>query len=90
MHRQARIGLLGRDRLPGVNADPHPDLRAARPPVRRQRPLDVQRAQHSLLRARERGEERVALGVDLMAAMVSEGGADQAPVLRQHLRVPLA
>jgi hypothetical protein len=60
----------------GVNADPDPDRCAGRPLVARQGPLDLQRAQHGLLRVGERHEERVALRVHLVAGVLSDGRAD--------------
>jgi len=70
-----------------VNAHPDPDGRAGRPFVPGQRLLYLQRAQDGLLRTRERHEERVTLGVYLVASLPRDGLADQAPVLRQYLCV---
>jgi hypothetical protein len=90
MDGQARVGSLGRDRVAGVNADPHPDRRAGWPLVARQGPLDLQRAQHGLLRVGKRHEERVALRVHLVAGVLSDGRADQPPVLGQDLPVAVS
>src|SRR5262249_49316281 len=67
-------------------ADPDPHRRTGRPGMARQRSLDLQRAQHCLLRAGERHEKRIPLGVHLMAALDGDRGADQSPVLGQNLR----
>ena len=89
MDGQARIGSLDRDRLARVNAHPDPDGRAGRPFVAGQRPPHLQRAQDGLLGARERHEEGIALGVNLVAGLTGDGRADQAPVIGQNLRVAL-
>ncbi len=89
MHRQAGIGLVRRNRVAGVNAHPHPDPGTVGPVVGGERALHLERAQHSLSGLAERGEERVALGVDLVPAMTGDGRADQPPVLGQHLPVPV-
>ena len=89
MHRHAGVPVPGQDRLAGMHADPHPDPGAGRPPVRGQRTLHVQRAQHRLRRAAERDEEPIPLHVHLMTAMRGDGRADQPPVLGQDLRIPV-
>ena len=81
---------LNGDRVAGLNADPDPDRRTRRPLMARQCPLDLQPAQHGLLRGSERDEERIPLRVHLMAALPGDGGADQAPVLSQNPRVALS
>jgi hypothetical protein len=90
VHRQPGIPSPARDRVPGVNADPHPHPPIGRPGVTRQPHLDRQRAQHRLLGRGEGGEERVPLGVHLMAVVPGDGGADQPLVVGQHLRIPVA
>jgi hypothetical protein len=89
VHGQAGISSPGPDRVTGVNADPDPDRRTIWPLMSRQRPLDLQRAQHGLLRTSERREERISLGIHLRATLPGDGRADQPPVLGQDLRVPL-
>ena len=89
VHRQPRIPSPRRHRLPGMHPDPHPHPRPARPVPPGQRPLDLQRAQHRLPRAAERGEERVPLGVHLMPVMGGDRRPHQPPVPGQHLRIPL-
>jgi hypothetical protein len=54
----------------------------------RLRPLDLQHAQHCLLRAAERDEERVPCVSHLMPAVGSHRRPDQPPVLGQHPRIP--
>ena len=87
VHRQTRIPAPGRDRLTGVDADPDPDRRAGRPLVARQRPLDLHRAQHGLLRPGERDKKSIPLRVHLMTAMHGDRRPNQPPMLSQHLRI---
>ena len=82
-----RSMITRQHRLPGVHADPHPDRRAGRPPVRGQCPLHLQRAQHCLRRAAEHHEEPIPRRIHLMAAMGGDRRADQPPVLGQDLRI---
>jgi hypothetical protein len=67
-----------------VHAHAHADRRAA------ERLLTFTRRRKSVTRAREGDEERVALGVDLDAAVSLERGAERAPVLAQRLGVSVA
>ena len=55
----------------------------------RERPLRLHRCEHGFVCAPERVEERVALRVDLVTAVLGEGHADQPLVLGEHLRVAL-
>jgi len=89
MDGQAGISTLDRDRMAGMNAHPDPDGRVGRPLMAGQRPLDLQRAQDRLLRARERHEERVTLGVNFVTGLPGNGRPDQAPVIGQNLDVLL-
>jgi hypothetical protein len=89
MHSKPRIHAFSGDRVAGVDADPDPDQRTGGPVMARQGPLDLKRAPHRLLRARERHEKRIPLGVHLMAALGGDRGADQPLVLGQNLRVAL-
>jgi hypothetical protein len=77
------VSLLGQERRPGVQADPHLN----RPGGERLGELPC-RCQRSL-RRREGDEEGVALRVDLDAAVAGEGLAQRAPVLRERLRIAL-
>ena len=55
-----------------------------------ERALRVDRRGDRVLRARERDEERVALRVDLAAAVRVERRAQQPPVVGEHLAVAVA
>jgi hypothetical protein len=66
----------------------HSDTHADRPLG--ERLLHLRRSRDRIRRARERVEERVALGVDLNAAVTIERVTERAAVLRQHVRVPVA
>jgi hypothetical protein len=72
-----------------VDADPNPDRCTSGPLIVRQCPLDLKRAQHSLLRASERNEKSIPLRVHFVATLVGNGGAYQSPVLGQNLRIAL-
>jgi hypothetical protein len=88
VHRQAGVSSPGPDRVTGMNADPDPDRRTIWPLMGRQRPLDLQRAQHGLLRTGEHREEPISLGIHLTASLAGDGRPDQPPVLGQDLRIP--
>ena len=64
--------LVGEDRLAGVQAHAHAQLRALGPVVRRKRALTVGGRGGGVARAREDVEEGVALGIDLLAAVRGE------------------
>ena len=78
------VALVGDDRLARV--EPHAD--ADRPVVERR--LAVGGGGERVRCARERDEERVALRVHLDAAVPRERLAQDAPVLGQQVRVPVA
>ena len=80
---QADVALAGRVRFARVQADPHSELDAVGPLVLRERPLDLGRGAHGVLRARERHEKRVALVVDLLSTVLGEDRAQQPMVLCQ-------
>ena len=81
-------GCLGR--LTGVDAHPDPDCLTGWPRVRNERPLHLNRRSHASPRRGEYREERVALRVDLLAAMRGEAGPDQPMVVGENLRVRIA
>ena len=74
---EADIGLRRQAGLAGVQADADPHLGVLGPRLRRQRTLGVDRRRDRGRCRRERGEERVALGADLVATARREGGAQQ-------------
>lgn len=80
---EAYVPLLGDQRLAGVHA--HAD--ADRPVT--ERALCVVRGRKRIGRSGEGDEERVALRVHLDAAVARKRLAEHAPVLGQHVRVPV-
>jgi hypothetical protein len=70
-----------------VDAHADADCLADWPWVRNECPLHLDCCSHAGARRREHGEERIALGVDLLAAVRGEGGPDQPMVIREDLRV---
>jgi len=70
-----------------VDAHTDADCPADWPWVRNERPLHLDCRSHAGARRREYGEERIALGVDLLAVMRGEGGPDQPVVIGEDLRV---
>jgi hypothetical protein len=73
-----------------VQAHPHANLATLGPLVRPERTLGRDRTRDRVSRARERVEERVALGVDLRAALVTEAFPEQPPVVAHDLAVGIA
>ena len=65
-------------------------LHSVRPGVRGERPLRRDCGQRGVPRPAKGDEERVALRVDLLSAVLGEGRAQDAPVLGQHLAVAVA
>ena len=74
---EADVGLRRQAGLAGVEADADAHLLVFRPCLGRQRPLSVGRRRDRGRCRREGGEERVALGADLVAAARLEGGSQQ-------------
>jgi hypothetical protein len=72
MHVHADVVVVADLRLAGVHAHPHAHLDRLGPGVRDERPLGGHRGRDCIGGAREGDEERVALGVDLDAAMLLE------------------
>ena len=87
---EPEVALGSHRRLAGVQADPHPDGHALGPRSQAVRPLDLDRSEDGVARAREREEERVTLSVDLDAALGAEATADDGAMPFEHVRVPLA
>ena len=90
MDGEPRVTTARRNRLARVQAHPHLDLHAVRPGVRRDGELALDGRHQCVSRTREGDEERVALGVDLIASMRFECRAQQPLVLLEHLAVPLS
>jgi hypothetical protein len=86
---EAEVALIADHRLPGVDADPHAKLDAARPRLSGEPPLCVHRRCERVPSPREYDEERVALGVDLVTLGVPERGAQEPAVRCQHLAVAI-
>ena len=76
--------------LAGVQAHPHPHREPLRPGVGGQAPLGRHRGPDRRHRAREGGEERVALGADLDPVPVPDGPAQDGRVLVPDRRVASA
>ena len=83
------VSSSGRPGVAGVDPHPHSQLPALRPALGRERPLPVQGGRDSVARRGERDEERVALSVDLVAAVTREGIAQEAAVGRERIAVAL-
>ena len=81
VHVEPDIALVGDLRLAGVDADANADR------ARREAGLDLLRCRHCIRGTGERAEERVALGVDLDTAMLSESAAHELAVLGECVRV---
>jgi hypothetical protein len=96
MDADAVVALVRDDGLAGVHADPDSHLPVLRPLVRAQRPLRLGGGERGVPSAREDVEERVALRVDLLAALSAEGcpheptvlGADTGPALAERACEP--
>ncbi len=85
--REARVPVAGCHRLARVQSHPDLDLHALGPGMRRKRELALDRSEHGVASARERDEERVPLGVDLVPAVSVEGGTQQSLVVGQDCAV---
>jgi hypothetical protein len=87
---QAEIALVAHCGLTGVEAHADANVLAARPAVRRQPSLCVDRSRDGVARTAEREEEAVPLRVDLRPVLRAESLADDAAVVARHVRVPIA
>ena len=90
MDVDADVPLLADDGLARVEAHAHPQGRPARPFVLGQRSLCGDRGGNRVPGTLEAVEERVALGVDLLASPRTERVADQAAVLGERIGVSVA
>ena len=90
VHVDPDVALLPDDRLSRVEAHPDAQVCPVGPLVRGERLLRRDRGRDGVAGALEAEEERVALRVDLLTATGGELVADQAPVLREHLGVPVS
>ena len=77
-------------RLAGMDAHPDADRLTVGPWVRPERPLHLDGRGHARAGRGEHREERVALGVDLPAAVRGQPGTDQPVVRGEDLRVRIA
>jgi len=77
-------------RLSGVEPHAHAHRNTARPSLDDDRPLRVNRSSHRIARASERDEERISLGVDLVAGPRLDSRADQSLVFCEEVCVPVA
>ena len=89
-HVEADVPLVADRRLARVEAHADTHLGALRPGVAREGPLTLDCDTHGVARARERVEERVALGVDLAPIGLPEDLAQEPPVVRHDLAVVVA
>ena len=80
---------VGPRRLTGMNAHPDADPLARWPRVGEERPLHLDRRGDAGTRRREHGEERITLGIHLLAAVRGEARPDQPVMIAKHLRVPV-
>ena len=90
VHAEPDVALTADRRFAGVHAHAHAQLCVARPLVRGKRTLGVDGRADRVLRPAERGEEGVALGIDLPAVVRGERVADDALVLGEDRAVVVA
>ena len=90
MHAHADVPFAADRRLACVHPHAHAQLLALRPRVRCQRPLRVDGGADGILHAAGRGEEGVALRVDLRAVVLGQGGADDPLVVGERRPVLVA
>ena len=87
MHIHADVARPLDERLARVERHSHADLHASRPPLGGDRPLRLDVHSEGVDRARERDEERIALGVDLEAVPFRERGAQEPALLGEQVGV---
>ena len=87
---EPEVPLLADRGLAGVQPHPHPHRRAVGPLVGLERALGRDRGANGIAGAPERVEERIALRVDLRAAVRGERLADDPPVVARHIGVRVA
>ena len=87
--READVALAGGHRLSRVDPDPDPHLDSLGPLLVAHGPLERNGGSDGIRGAPERDEERVALGVDLLAAVRREDAAEQHLLVGEQLAVPL-
>src|SRR5215211_692208 len=90
MHGETHVPLAGSGRLARVDAHAHPELDTLRPRVRSQPALAGDRRCDRVLCPPEGDEERIALAVDLVPAVLLERLAQDALVLSEGIRIALA
>jgi hypothetical protein len=88
VHREARIAAVARDGLARVKPHANLDLDSGGPLMRAKGELALHRGEERISRARERNEERVALGIDLVAVVSGERRTQQIPMVGEHGRIP--
>ena len=76
-------------RLAGVDAHPDPESFTGWPRIRNERPLHLDSRGHAGARRGEYREERIALGVNLLAAVRGQSRPDQPMMTGENLRVHL-
>ncbi len=81
------VAVAADRRLARIDPDPDPEGDTRRPVVAGERPLAFDRGLDGLVRPLEGDEERVAVGVDLAAAVRGENLAQEALMGREHLVV---
>ena len=87
---EAEVFVTDERRLASVQPDAHLNASSLGPGMRLQRELRRRRATAGIQRATENDEERVALGAQLVAAMLGQGFAEHRVMGEQHVGVALA
>ena len=88
-HIEAGVPLVTHGRFAGVESDTDLDIDAVGPSGTGEAALGLDRARRRIPCPREGVEERIALGVDLLAGVCREHRAQNPPMLLQHVRVRL-